>query len=87
MNGIQMPQEEKKDENWLFDSRTSAAFSSEQQDQLVAPDYEIPDAQSQQPFLSEEEQKELIEKRQLVKIEAHKRQARFSNRKSFDELL
>ena len=52
----------------------------------MAPDYEIPDP-AKHPLLSEEELQDLIEKRQAAKIEAQKKQARFANRKSFDELL
>lgn len=62
MNGIQMPEEEeKKDDYGLFEYRTSAQFSS--YPQLVAPDYQIPGFEENKAFLTEEEQQELIAKR------------------------
>ena len=62
MKGISMPVEEKKTEPSLFDSRTSAIFSSCGDKIPTAPPHDIAQVEKK-PLMSESKQRELIEKR------------------------
>ena len=81
MNGISLPEEQKKPELSFLEARQEAQFSSTS-DGLV-----VERPRQKDSILSEEEQRALMDRAEKLKIEQRKRQIRFENRKSFDELL
>ena len=64
----------------------SARFSSGDDPQTMI-DTSEDNQVAKKPLMSEEDQRILFEKREQEELEKKKRQVRFENRKSFDELL